>query len=85
MASRGFDGKVALLLGEGRWLLSTYVAPPRGHSSPRNEESRGRGERRKGNGRCGRGRGVSKLAEASRERYYISQESLGLEAGATKS
>lgn len=63
MTSRSFDGKVVLLLGEGRGLLSTYIAPPRGHSSQPLEGSRGRGERRKWNGRCG-------LSERKRVKKY---------------
>lgn len=46
MASRGFDGKVALHLREGRGWLSTSVAPPRGHSPQPNEESRGAGRKK---------------------------------------
>ena len=79
MASRGFDGKVALHLREGRGWLSTSVAPPRGHSPQPNEESRGRGERRKRNGRRG-----TELAEARERNTTSPLEPLGLGAGESK-
>lgn len=85
MASRGFDGKVALLLG-GRTMVAerVYSATARTLATAElGEPGAGRKKERE-RGRGGGGSGETKLAEAT-EKDYISQEPLGLAAGETKS